>query len=87
MKRGLIRRLYYRHVSLLANIDSVRGEVCGTAHDESTAVLGGVAGHAGLFGTADDMLRFGQAWLATLAGTCHGVLMWHWLSRHSKPKP
>ena len=51
-----------------SEIDSVRGEVCGTVHDESTAVLGGVAGHAGLFGTAGDMLRFGQAWLATLAG-------------------
>jgi len=53
-----------------SEIDSVRGEVCGTVHDESTAVLGGVAGHAGLFGTAGDMLRFGQAWLGTLAG--HG---------------
>jgi len=53
-----------------SEIDAIRGEVCGTVHDESTAVLGGVAGHAGLFGTAGDMLRFGQAWLATLAG--HG---------------
>jgi CubicO group peptidase (beta-lactamase class C family) len=25
--------------------------------------VGGVAGHAGLFGTAYDMARFGQAWL------------------------
>jgi CubicO group peptidase (beta-lactamase class C family) len=53
-----------------SEIDSVRGEVWGTVHDESTAALGGVAGHAGLFGTAADMLRFGQAWLDTLAG--HG---------------
>lgn len=51
-----------------SEVDSVRGEVHGVVHDESTAVLGGVAGHAGLFGTADDMLRFGQAWLATLIG-------------------
>jgi len=51
-----------------SELDPVRGEVWGTVHDESTAVLGGVAGHAGLFGTAGDMLRFGQAWLATLAG-------------------
>jgi CubicO group peptidase (beta-lactamase class C family) len=51
-----------------SEIDAIRGEVCGTVHDESNAVLGGVAGHAGLFGTAGDMLRFGQAWLATLAG-------------------
>jgi CubicO group peptidase (beta-lactamase class C family) len=51
-----------------SEIDSVRGEVWGTVHDESTAVLGGMAGHAGLFGTAGDMVRFGQGWLATLAG-------------------
>ncbi|HEV8150692.1 MAG TPA: glycoside hydrolase family 3 N-terminal domain-containing protein [Gemmatimonadales bacterium] len=36
----------------------VRGEV----HDENAAWLGGVAGHAGLFGSAEDLLRFGE-WL------------------------
>jgi len=36
----------------------VRGEV----HDEKSAWLGGVAGHAGLFGSALDVLRFGE-WL------------------------
>lgn len=36
----------------------IRGEV----HDENAAFLGGVAGHAGLFGTSDDLLRFGE-WL------------------------
>ena len=36
----------------------VRGEV----HDENAAFLGGVAGHAGLFSTADDALKFGE-WL------------------------
>ncbi|MFI6598380.1 serine hydrolase domain-containing protein [Nonomuraea sp. NPDC050536] len=34
----------------------VRGEV----HDETAYGLGGVAGHAGLFSTADDVLRFGE---------------------------
>ena len=38
----------------------VRGEV----HDENAAFLGGVAGHAGLFSTADDLVRFGEALLA-----------------------
>lgn len=37
----------------------VRGEV----HDENAAVLGGVAGHAGLFGTARDLGRLGAALL------------------------
>src|SRR5690625_1941381 len=37
----------------------VRGEV----HDENAAVLGGVAGHAGLFGTVEDLGRLGTALL------------------------
>ncbi len=37
--------------------------VWGEVHDENTDALGGVAGHAGLFGTALDAARFGQAWL------------------------
>ena len=41
--------------------------VCGIAkvgvvHDENAAVLGGVAGHAGLFGTAADLGRYAAAW-------------------------
>ncbi|MGP5008431.1 serine hydrolase domain-containing protein [Brachybacterium tyrofermentans] len=37
----------------------VRGEV----HDENAVVLGGIAGHAGLFGTAEDLGRLGAALL------------------------
>lgn len=47
---------------------ATRGVVHGVVHDESCAALGGVAGHAGLFGTAADMVRFGRGWLATLNG-------------------
>lgn len=72
---GMNETIFNPAPSLLSRIpptelDPVRGEVWGSVHDESTAVLGGVAGHAGLFGTAADMLRFGQAWLTTLHG--HG---------------
>jgi len=42
----------------------IRGEV----HDENCAAMGGVAGHAGLFGTARSVARFGMAVLDTLAG-------------------
>ncbi|MEU4577340.1 serine hydrolase domain-containing protein [Nonomuraea sp. ATR24] len=35
----------------------VRGEV----HDETSYALGGVAGHAGVFGTADDVLALGES--------------------------
>jgi CubicO group peptidase (beta-lactamase class C family) len=37
--------------------------VWGEVHDPNSAVMGGVAGHAGLFSTADDVMRFAQAWI------------------------
>lgn len=37
--------------------------VVGQVHDENAAGLGGVAGHAGLFSTADDVAAFGQIFL------------------------
>jgi CubicO group peptidase (beta-lactamase class C family) len=41
-----------------------RGRRCwGEVHDENACGVGGVAGHAGLFGTAHDVAAFGQAWL------------------------
>lgn len=36
----------------------------GEVHDENACGIGGIAGHAGLFATALDVARFGQAWLA-----------------------
>jgi CubicO group peptidase (beta-lactamase class C family) len=35
----------------------------GAVHDENAAALGGVAGHAGLFGTGEDLGRYLRAWL------------------------
>lgn len=35
----------------------------GEVHDENAFVFEGVAGHAGLFGTAGDLARYAQAWL------------------------
>ena len=41
-----------------------RGRVLhGEVHDENAYVLGGIAGHAGLFSTARDLSRYAQAWL------------------------
>jgi beta-N-acetylhexosaminidase len=45
--------------------------VHGTVHDERAAMLGGVAGHAGLFGDADDLAKIGQMLLN--GGTYGGV--------------
>ena len=36
----------------------------GEVHDENACGVGGIAGHAGLFATAEDVARFGQAWLS-----------------------
>lgn len=37
--------------------------LAGEVHDENAFAFGGVAGHAGLFGTAADVARYAQAWL------------------------
>ena len=43
----------------------------GVVHDENAEVLGGVAGHAGLFGTAADLARYAAAWAGDYrAGDC-----------------
>jgi CubicO group peptidase (beta-lactamase class C family) len=49
--------------------DPWRGRIVqGEVHDENAAFLGGVSGHAGLFSTAEDLLRFGEWILAARAG-------------------
>ncbi|PID57386.1 hypothetical protein CSB45_07630 [candidate division KSB3 bacterium] len=35
-----------------------RRVICGEVHDENACIMGGVAGHAGLFSTLDDLQRF-----------------------------
>ena len=46
-----------------------RGRILwGEVHDPNASVMGGVAGHAGLFGTADDVMTFAQ----TLLDVWHG---------------
>lgn len=40
--------------------------VCGEVHDENAVVLGGVAGHAGLFATLDDVATLGAALVRNL---------------------
>lgn len=40
-----------------------RGPIAGRPSDPNALALGGIAGHAGVFGTAMDLARFAQAWL------------------------
>ncbi|MDQ6942475.1 MAG: serine hydrolase, partial [Candidatus Eremiobacteraeota bacterium] len=46
--------------------DAWRGPVQGEVHDEKAYLMGGVAGHAGLFGTARDVAQLGNWYLAAL---------------------
>jgi CubicO group peptidase (beta-lactamase class C family) len=45
-----------------------RGAVCGEVDDDNAWAMGGVAGHAGLFGSARDVAHLGQAWLDAVHG-------------------
>lgn len=52
-----------------------KGYEPGTPNDGNACyALGGVSGNAGLFGTASDLLTFGQAWLRALRGEALGFL-------------
>jgi CubicO group peptidase (beta-lactamase class C family) len=49
-------------------LDPWRGRILrGEVHDENASRLGGVSGHAGLFGSASDLLAFGDWMLARAA--------------------
>ena len=52
-----------------------RGVVCGIVHDETSWSLGGGTGNAGLFGTARDLLAFGEA-IRRGEGRVRGEWMW-----------
>ncbi|KQL48313.1 penicillin-binding protein [Brevibacillus choshinensis] len=38
--------------------------IAGDVHDEKAFAMGGVAGHAGLFATADDLCRYALSWMS-----------------------
>ena len=49
--------------STCAATEMVEGSVlCGIVHDENARAVGGVAGHAGLFGTLQAVSRYAMAW-------------------------
>jgi serine-type D-Ala-D-Ala carboxypeptidase len=48
--------------------------IWGEVHDSNAYAMGGVAGHAGLFGTADDLVAYARMWLATGRGP-HGSIL------------
>jgi serine-type D-Ala-D-Ala carboxypeptidase len=54
--------------------DDWRGRVQGRVHDEKAYLMGGVAGHAGLFGTAADVAALAESYLAPLHGRASELL-------------
>ncbi|MEE2663445.1 MAG: serine hydrolase domain-containing protein [Myxococcota bacterium] len=62
--------------------------VWGEVHDPNASAMGGVAGHAGLFSTADDLMRFAQMWLDVWHGRSEWLpreLVHEFSSRQSLP--
>lgn len=51
------------HIALTERDEWRNRLLCGEVHDENAAAMGGVAGHAGLFGTAESVLAISGAWL------------------------
>ena len=66
-----------------------RGRIIqGEVQDENAYVLGGIAGHAGLFSTAEDMARFAHFMLQRGAGARGaGALARELPTRSSRPRP
>ncbi len=54
--------------------DAWRGHLQGVVHDEKAYLMGGVAGHAGLFGTAADVAKLAALYLETSNGTNNAAL-------------
>jgi CubicO group peptidase (beta-lactamase class C family) len=54
--------------------DGWRGRVQGYVHDEKAYLMGGVAGHAGLFGTAADVAWLAECYLAPANGRSQSLL-------------
>ena len=55
----------------------------GEVHDPNAWAMGGVAGHAGLFSTADDLMRFATLWLDVWHGRSE-ALPREWVQRFSE---
>ncbi len=72
---AIFRPTYFQRGSIPATeLDLWRGRVRATVHDEKAHLLNGIAGHAGLFGTAADVAALTEAFLAPAAGRGASIL-------------
>ncbi|WJQ82949.1 serine hydrolase domain-containing protein [Brevibacillus brevis] len=53
----------YRNIASTEYCSLTNAYITGEVHDEKAFAMGGVAGHAGLFSTADDLCRYAMSWL------------------------
>lgn len=53
----------FRNISYTEFCPVLGQHIVGEVHDEKAYAMGGVAGHAGLFATADDLCRYAMSWL------------------------
>jgi CubicO group peptidase (beta-lactamase class C family) len=66
--------------SRIASTEHVGGAAkTGVVHDENAAALGGVAGHAGLFGTVADLSRYAMAWAVAGSAQARALRLPGWL--------
>lgn len=63
--------LFDRSVAATENLAWRNGVVRGIVHDDNAYVMGGVAGHAGLFSTATGVYKLICAWLDSIKGAGH----------------
>ncbi len=67
--------------SRIASTEHVGGAAkTGTVHDENAEAMGGVAGHAGLFGTAADLARYAAAWVLPESEAALALQLPGWLT-------
>jgi len=56
-------------LNLITATEDIRwrgGLIHGVVHDDNAFIMGGVAGHAGIFGSVEDCLKMGHAWLEAI---------------------
>lgn len=58
----------FRAAAITENTEGRPAPIRGVVHDENCYIQGGVAGHAGLFSTAEDLARFGRHFIDIARG-------------------
>ena len=88
-EEGLPRDALRRRIAATENCPWRERILWGEVHDPNAWAMGGVAGHAGLFASADDLMRFATTWLDVWHGRSEALprpLVQAFSERQSLPK-